>query len=260
MKTPKLSRPPPQPRQPPSRASPEQLSFFQVTKLTKAGKRDGHHSLPKQEEDGMWNSPTLSKEANAYDEFCVYAWSDLQEAHEQKFREIGHLCQEIGRLEEQIATQRKLAPPPPDLSARLHGEEMLSEKIVRTRRQREFDKDNAQYYGELKRMENTLDQTCRRLSEILNTVQAAEKTIAMNCGVAAGNALKRLTIYWHGALLTNPYDIPPTPEISLESNAEEEYHEHNRHIKEEAARILSRGNYMPRMEVNHVSKQKKNRM
>ena len=235
-------RAPAQPKPPLKTAQPEQLSKSEAKKLDKAGQRDGHHSLPKQDEEGVWTSPLLQKEADAYDESCVHAWGDLQEQHERTHKEIIRLCQEYHRLEERLAAQRRNAPAPADLTVRLRGEELHSEKLIRTRRQREFERENAAYFTELKRNETALDDTCRRLSDLQSTVQAAEKSTAMLCEQGASRALKRATIYWNGALRSHPLfdSIPPTPEISLESDAEANYFTQNRAAKEEAARILSR--------------------
>jgi len=271
MRIPKPAQTKPPPKPPPNSAKPEQLSVREVKKLTKAGKLDGHHSLPKEDEDGKWTSPLLQKEVNAYDEYSVFAWGELQEKHEKTHKEISHLCQEFHRMEEQLTALRKEVPLPPDLSARLNGEEKLSEKIVRKRRQNEFEEENAGYFNKLRQMEAKLDQTCRRLSEIHSTVQAAEKTTSMLCEREAGKAMKRITVYWQGALKTHPYydEIPPTPEVSLESNAEADYYAQNQHVKEEAAQILQRGHYSSgsgslttntrRMEGHHAFKQKQNR-
>jgi len=246
MKLPKPSRPPPQSK--PSPSKPEQLSVREVSKLTKAGRQDGFHSLPKKdEESGLWNSPLLQQEANAYDEFCVYTWGELQQEHEQSHREISSLCQEIRQIEERLLAKRKEAPPPPDLAVRLRGEEKQSDALISRRRQNEYENANAKYFGELRRMESALDQTRSRLSEIHGMVQAAERTTAMTCERAAGSAMQRVTIYWQGALRTHPYfsEMPPTPEIALESDAQADYHAQNKHIREEAERILSRGHYTP---------------
>jgi len=266
-------RAPAQSKPPPNSGKPEQLSAHEVKKLTKAGKQDGFHSLPKQDENGVWSSPLLQKEADAYDEFCVFTWSELQQKHEQWHREISELCQEIHRIEERLDAQRKAAPPPPDLTERLAGEEKHSEKLIRTRRQREYEQENAKYFNVLRRIEGSLDEARRRLSELCGVVQAAEKTTAMLCERAAGQALKRITVYWQGALQTHPRfdEIPAVPEVTLESNAEADYHERNKAIMEEAKRVLARGQYTPnssggpaanttrRTEERHVTKKKQTR-
>ena len=78
---------PAQKKPPPKTAKPEHLSVFEVKKLGKAGRLDGHHSLPKQGgEDGVWTSPLLRKEADAYDEYCTFVWGALQEKHEETHR------------------------------------------------------------------------------------------------------------------------------------------------------------------------------
>ncbi|MDR1408983.1 MAG: hypothetical protein LBJ12_01645 [Oscillospiraceae bacterium] len=48
--------------------------MFGVRKLSKAGGLGGHHALPKQVEDGVRISLLLRKEADAYDEYCIFAW------------------------------------------------------------------------------------------------------------------------------------------------------------------------------------------
>ncbi|MCL2123830.1 MAG: hypothetical protein FWH34_07025 [Desulfovibrionaceae bacterium] len=235
-------RAPAQSKPPPKTAQPEPLSASEAKKLGKAGERDGHHGVPKQDENGAWTSPLVQKEANAYDAFCIFAWGELQEKQEGAYKEISRLCQEIHIVEERLTAQRKEAPPPPDLTERFNGEEKHSAKLIRTRRQREYELENAAYFSKLKQTEASLDNACRRLSELQSTVQSAEKTTSMQCECAASRATERITVYWQGALKTHPlYDrIPPIPEITLESNAESDYQGRNRAVREEAALILSR--------------------
>ncbi|MDR1464755.1 MAG: hypothetical protein LBJ11_05585 [Oscillospiraceae bacterium] len=250
---------------PPSSNAPDQLSPAEARKLNKAGQRDGHHALPKQDENGIWTSPLLQKEVDAYDEFCVFTWGALQEKHEPTHREIDRLCQEIRRTEENLVTLRRNAPPPPDLTERQSGEEQLSEKLIRTRRQREYEHEHAAYFSKVNHAEATLEQACRRLSELYSTVQSAEKTTSLLCERAASTVQKRITAYWQGALKTHPYydQIPPNPEVTFESNAETEYFHQNQQVKAEAARILARGQFAPaahqRTEVHYVSKKKTSR-
>jgi len=269
MRIPKPSQPPARHKPPPISTKPERLSASEKKKLEKLGKRDGHHALPKQNEDGVWTSPLLQDEVNAYDEFCTFTWGELQKKHEGTYREIHHLCQEIHRTEESLDAQRKAAPPPPDLTARLNGEEKLSEPIVRTRRQREYEKQNAGYFSKLRQTEAALNQACRRLSELCSTTESAEKTTAMLCEQAVASTMKRVTVYWQGALKVHPMfdEIPPNPEVTLKSNAESDYFSQNRAIKDEAARILAHRHYIPsnaqntntRTEGYHVQKKRPSR-
>jgi DNA repair exonuclease SbcCD ATPase subunit len=238
---------------PPTSAAPEQLSATETRKLDKLGQRDGHHALPKQDETGSWISPLLQDEVNAYDAFCVFAWGELQEKHEQTHREISRLCQEIHRTEERLTAQRKAAPLPPDLSARLHGEENLSEQIIRNRRQREYEQQNAGYFSKLHQTETALDQARRQLSELHSAVQSAEKTTSMLCERAAGQATKRIIVYWQGALRTHPMyaAIPPVPEVVMQSNAEADYY----NLLDNSGRTTN----IRKKEEHHVATQKQKR-
>ena len=223
-----------------AKTNPNQLTRFETSKLRRLGQQDGHHALPKQDENDIWTSPLLCKEYGTYNEFCISAWTELQTKHERNYKEIARLCQEIPMLEEQIAVHCNNAPPPADLTERINGEEKLSEYIIRNRRQREHEKRHSSYFSKLRQLENKIDDSYRQLTELQSIIQAAEKTTRMLCEQSAGNTAQRIVIYWHGALSKHPKfkEIPPTPEIILESNAESDYLAQNKPVKDETKRIL----------------------
>jgi len=262
MQHPKQAFPPARKNRTPKKQKPDSLSVFEISKLGKAGRSDGQHALPKQDENGAWISPHLQKETNTYNELCVLAWGELQEAHENDHKEINRLCQEIPRLEKQLTDCRESAPSLTDLSVRIKGEEKLSEHIVRKRRQREFEKNNAGYFRKLRQLEDSLEQNYRHLSELQSVVQAAENTTRLQCEQARSHTLQRIPVYWNNVLRVHPKFkiIPPVPKISLESNAEAEYFAQNKSIQSEAARLLSRGagisKNSDRTEEDYVSEQK----
>jgi len=231
----------PQQEQAPKHTDFKNLGFIETARLRSHGKRDGHHGLPKMDEAGVWTSPLLQKEANTYNEFCIFEWGELQAKHETKHKEIARLCQEIPRLEGQLEAHFQAAPPPPDLTERINGEETLSEYIIRSRRQREYEKRHSGYFNKTIQIENILEESYRKLSELLSVIQAAEKTTSMLCERSRGHTWQRIVVYWNGALQTHPKfrTIPPTPEICLESSAETEYFSLNQSIQDEAKSILA---------------------
>jgi len=228
-------------KQTPKHTDSKNLGLIETARLRSLGKRDGHHGLPKQDETGVWTSPLLQKEVTAYNEFCIIIWGELQTKHEVKFKELANLFQEIPRIREQLDAQLRNAPPPPDLTERIKGEEMLSEYLIRSRRQREYEKRHSGYFNKLRQIEITLEESYQELSELLSAIQAAEKTVHLRCEQASEHALQRIAIYWSGVLRTHPRFkvIPPTPDICLEASAEAEYYSLNQSVQEEAQSILA---------------------
>ena len=234
--------------------------MFEERKLRNLGRRDGQRALPKQDENGIWTSPLLQKECGAYNEFCISAWSELQTKHENNYKEIARLCQEIPMIEEGLTAHRNNAPPPADLTERIKGEENLSAYIIRTRRQREHEKRHDSYFSKLRQLESKIDESYRQLTELQSIIQAAEKTVRMFCEQSAGIAEQRIMIYWNGALSKHPKfkTIPPTPDVILTSEAESNYLLMNKPIQDEAIRILEHRKHggtsanISRTEGNHV--------
>ena len=214
--------------------------MVETVRLRSQGKRDGHRGLPRQDENGVWTSPQLYKEITDYHEFCIAAWGGLQAKHEAKHKEITRLCQEIHRLGEQLCKHLNNAPPV-NLTERIRGEENLSESIVRNRRQREHNKRHNDYYSRQQQLEAALEEHYCQLAELQSVIQAAEKTVRMQCKRSQGRAIQRITVYWNAALRAHPQfkTIPPTPEITLESDsAEAEYFAHNQPLWDEVKKVL----------------------
>jgi len=239
MPTPKPTSAPAQRKQVPEHVKFNDPGMFEAARLRSLGRKDGHHALPKQDEDGVWSSPHTHKEANAYNEFCISEWSGLQARHEVKHKEIARLCQEIPRLFEQLDTHRQNAPPPADLTERLKGEEGLSENIIRRRREREYQKYHIAYFSKARQLEAAIEESYRKLSEMQSVIHAAEKTTRMLCERSSGHVMQRVAIYWASCLKTHPKfkTIPPEPEITLSSTAEAEYFAQNKHIQEDIKRV-----------------------
>jgi len=264
MPIPKRPRPPAHQNQPSPKSKPEQLGTLESSRLRRLGRRDGQRCLPKQDESGDWISPALSKKINAYNEFCIFKWSELQSEHENNYKEITRICQEIPVLEEQLETHRQSAPPPADLTERIKGEENLSEPIITNRRQREHEKRHLGYFSRLRQLESRREENYRQLMELSSVIQSTEKTVRMACEQAAGIAEQRILAYWNGMLQTHQKFkiLPPTPVIVLESNAETEYYAQNNQIKGDVKQILARRQYgdtaanIQRMEEDYVSEQK----
>ena len=240
MKPLKPPHPPAHKKLAPANPKPNQLTRFETSKLRRLGQQDGHHALPKQDENGIWTSPLLRKECGSYNEFCISAWTELQSRHEKNYKEIARLCQEIPMMEEQLIAHRNNAPPPADLTERINGEEKLSDYIIHNRRQREHEKRYSSYFSKLRQLESKIENSYRQLTDLQSIILAAEKTTRMLCEQSAGNTEQRIMVYWHGALSKHPKfkEIPPSPEIILESSAESDYSLQNKPIHDEANRIL----------------------
>ena len=240
MRNPKKPRISSRQKTPTAKTKPDQLGLLETYKLRRLGQQDGHRRLPKQDENGLWTSPLIRKECGTYDEFSIFTWKELQATHENHYKEIAELCQNIPILENQLAVHQNNAPPPADLTERIQGEEKLPEQIIRSRRRRDYEKHHSGYFSKLRNLESKLDEGYRRLAEMQSIIQAAEKTARMLCEQFAGKAEQRIITYWNGALKTHPKfkEIPPSPEIILESEAESDYLIQNNPIKDETNRIL----------------------
>ena len=217
------------------------LGHFESVRLKNQGKRDGQHTLPQQNELGIWMSPFVHQEIERYNESCIFAWSELQSQYETKYQMLSRLCQQIPQQWEQLDRHRGDAPPPPDLTVRLKGEEGLCGYLVRNRRQREYEKRNASYFVKLYQLETDFNENYHHLSELNSEIQAVEKSTRMLCERTAGYITQRITTYWDGALKTHPKHkiIPPTPEITLVSNAETDYFNQNTEVIGKVKRLLA---------------------
>ena len=224
-------------------AKSRRLSVLEAAQMRSLGRKDGSRSLPRIDESGIWLSPLLRRETDAYSEFCAFAWGSLQTKLEFSHKEIERLCRDIDRLEAHLNLRRKNMPPL-DLSVRLRGEEGLANHITRTRRQKEYERRHGEYLNELRRAEDALSENYQQLAEHQSIVQSAEQMTRMVCERVYGNTKQRCDAYWDGALSTHLQadSLPPAPNILPESDAESVYLSQHETTEIAAGKMLAHNN------------------
>ena len=226
-------------------AKAKHLGFFEAITMNFLGKSDGRAELPRQAQNGNWESPRLRKESSAYNEFCDRAWGTTQLDLKNDYTAVGVLIDTIKRDEEALEHLLMKAPQAPDelyLTTRMSGEEVLDDNQIRARRGREFAKDTAPYYARIKTLEDGISTAYAQLDKRHNHIIETNNTTRLVCERLKNHTEQRQDAYWNAALRTHPAkkEMPVTPAPLAKSEAELIYTMQHKTLEGEAVAMLVR--------------------
>ena len=222
-----------------------QLRLTERLSLWVAGRRDGRRGLPALDEDGIWNSPLLHRERDAYEEFCARTWGrqqlDLEgnyAALSRLIRNYEHAIRECGEAE--AALNLRQAAEQSSGNLRKKGEDGLTEAQVASRRSREREQRLASYragVGEARvKREKALEELAVLHAELLE----AEHSGRMACGRVREHTLQRADAYWNAALRChrNRDKLPLSPNMICMDSAEEQFMKSHEVMMKQAEELL----------------------
>lgn len=204
-----------------------------------AGRRDGQQGLPREDGDGRWTSPFVSREADSYEEFCSRMWSMLQLETESDFAKLNALTDSIPLTRRCIAeAEGALEQAEQEIIhfTRRKGEENLTEDQVHARRKREQERSMAPVVQQLRQLNEQLESQTAEFTALWCRLEEDANTIRMAVHRVREHTLQRLDIYWNAALRFHPegMTMPVTPGAMLSGRSEEAYLALHRKLNEKA--------------------------
>ena len=196
--------------------------------LSFRGRQDGRMGLPKEKDDGSWDSPVLAGERAAYEEFCADTWAkhqvsmsgdhenvrNLTERIDRLTEEIGKLDREIGELEGRgVETFRKC------------GEENISEAQVRLRRRKEHERRINGKRELRKERAGMLEEAAEEREKSRNRILEADHAVRLLCEKVGDHTRMRMAAYWSAALKEHREAevVPAAPNLEIPNDAERTY-------------------------------------
>ena len=204
------------------------LRLLERVSLSIRGRQDGRIGLPKEAEEGSWDSPVLAGERAAYEEFCADTWARHQVSMRENHENVRNLtaqitCQEgeIGELDREI---RELDGEEPEVF-RKFGEENISEAQVQLRRKREHDRQVAEKKQARKELEWKISEAREARERSRNRILEADHSVRLLCEKVGDHTKIRMTAYWNAALKEHraTEEMPASPNLELSNDAERIY-------------------------------------
>lgn len=220
------------------------LGPVESMKMRTRGRSDARCGFPRQGEDGRWLSAALKQELDAYEEFGAATWGRMQIDMEPLHREAARRIDEILRLRREIARCRREAPDQPDLAeltVRRRGEEALTDKQIRDRRLRECKKRAAPYHAKLRGLLDQLRAAEEALEQLRSRIVESDNAARMICARVHDHTQMRIDVYWGEAVRIHPRgdEMPPVPQLSAVSKAEQTYVQRHRALYEKLETVLA---------------------
>ena len=222
--------------------APRSLSLKDTLTMRWYGRRDGRSGLP-QEEDGVWTSPRLKQELDAYAQFCARIWGTEQVTLEQVQIQAGSLIDRILHSEAQLESKKRRCPPEPPTGGsneRRTGEEGLSESQIRARRSKEAAKKLTAYHAELKGLESDIRSCVYRLIDLRNRILESNHVARLVCHCMLSCVEQRIDVYWGAALKVHPArdKMPTLPVYTVSCDAEAVYMKRHRSAEKTISEVI----------------------
>ena len=211
-----------------------------------AGWRDGVRGLPALNEEGVWTSPHLNRECNAYEEYCAKTWGRQQIKLETRYSALSHLLRSCERASREYSTsQVELAAQEAEAlsqGARKKGEDGLTEQQIAIRRAREQKKRLAAVRARVREAEAKLETTLDNLTSLHTDLLETEHSTRMACGRIREHTLQRADAYWNSALRRhkNRDQLPLTPHLICMDRAEAQYRKSHEALMRQAEEVIRR--------------------
>ena len=225
----------------------EKIGWFESIPLKLAGRKDGPRGLPKKDDAGEWNSAVLSRESHSFKEFCDRTWGRLQIDLAERFSRLGYLIDEAERLEKRLEEIRQELEKVESTMAtasgveRHRGEELLSESLIKHRRDRENVKRLQPYRSAKQTIEDELRECLQEAIAIRSEITEANNAARLICERVMDHTRQRIDVYWNAALKRHPHGerLPAAPSVRLVPEAELVYFQQHRLFLEAAAETIS---------------------
>ena len=196
--------------------------------LSFRGRQDGRMGLPKEKDDGSWDSPVLAGERAAYEEFCADTWAKHQVSMSEDHENVKNLTERIDRLTEEIEELDREIGKLKGRGAeifRKFGEENISEAQVRLRRSREHER---QINGKRELREERagmLKEAAEERERSRNRILEADHAVRLLCEKVGDHTRMRMAAYWRAALKEHrdAEGVPATPNLEISNDAERIY-------------------------------------
>ncbi len=222
------------------------IGMFEKLGLKIAGTIDGARGLPRDDGNGQWQSPHLSRELHSYDEFCAKIWGRRQIAREKDYARLGSLMVFIVRTEAQhalasVELQDRADERAESSRSRRSGESKVSDDVIASRRARERDILLAPFAGKVANLQSQLDSATGQFSDLRSELIEDNNAVRMICTRVKNHVMQRIDVYWNAAMRRHPDKVkmPAVPSVELTSDAEEAYLEPHKEMME-MADMLSR--------------------
>lgn len=223
---------------------PVTLGFFEKIKMKILGRRDGKRGLPKETEDGSWNSPHIVLEKKMYGEHTAKTWAGLQVENEEQFARLTELAETavtlMDKLEKAKGSFAKADGKQPEL-IRLKGEKGLTNEQLASRRASEHAKATAPLRAKVSSIETELSACLKEIETIRSSVIEDMKTTNMISLRMREHIYARLDVYWDSALRKHPAieKMPVSPAVEIIDEAETAFTELHIDLLELTARLLN---------------------
>lgn len=185
------------------------LGFLETVQLTVSGYVDGLRELPMVNAEGLWLSPFMVKEKDAYDKFCSSIWTDLQMENKDLYAKAEESADKMHRLEAALKEARKglhdAVCVEEDVEVvRKTGEDQLTEEQVKRRRKQEKMKRFTPLVNNIKDLEEQVGKEVDKLIKIYPKLSEDIETTKMLCDCGKEHMKQRLDVYWNAALYKHP--------------------------------------------------------
>lgn len=204
------------------------LRLLERVSLSIRGRQDGRMGLPKEADDGSWDSPVLAGERAAYEEFCAGTWAKHQVSMREDHENVRNLTERIDRLTEEIDELdreiRELEEEEPEVF-RKFGEENISEAQVRLRRSREHGRQINEKRELRKERAGMLGEAAEERERSRNRILEADHAVRLLCEKVGDHTRMRMAAYWRAALKEHreAEGVPAAPNLEIPNDAERIY-------------------------------------
>lgn len=178
------------------------LGFIELLILKREGKRDGLHSLPREDAEGNWTSPTIQKEINACNEAHNRIYGTLQVKLEEKYKRALELAENVSHNNERLEKLRAEMPMPVDdsfLHVRKHGEDKLTDSQIYNRRLRECSRGIERIRKEINKVREETETFYKELIELKNYLCQVNHEADIVCERIRCHTQQRIDFYWNFA-------------------------------------------------------------
>ena len=178
------------------------LSIIERVFLRRIGRKDGRHSFPRENSDGLWTSPTIQREINACNESLNRICGTLQVKLEEKYTKAAKLADKIKYYEMRISVLKQDMPDSlteEECNARKHGEEKLTNSQIYNRRMREYKQSVNGIQTQIDKLREEADADYKELIDLKNYLAQKNYETEFVCSRIRNHTQQRIDYYWNAA-------------------------------------------------------------
>lgn len=210
------------------------LSFFEKFALKKIAMLDSLYGLPRQDESGVWTSPSIQFEINLYNEKHKKIYGFFHIEMEEKIKELPKLMDKMKNLNAKILEMMKLLPSAlseEEKHTRKAGEETIDEDVIVLRRIREIENERRKIQEKMEPIQKERDLLFDSIIELKNDLDEKYLQIKIICERLRIKTQLKIDYYWaiaYRSLYNKDIIIPtnytqiPVPDVIIEFKALQE--------------------------------------